>query len=72
MGQGKARLTAGRGAIQHAVNFCDACDAPAFDEEHREELEAPARQGVRFSFVMVGVLNRLFVPISVRFDHSPR
>jgi hypothetical protein len=72
MRQIKARLTAARGGIKHVVVFCDAWDTPAFEEEHREELEAHARQGVHFHFVMVGVPDRLFVPIPVGFDHTPR
>ncbi len=72
MRQVKARLTAARGGIKHVVVVCDACDTPAFEEEHREELEAHARQGVRFHFVMVGVPDRLFVPIPVGFDRTPR
>jgi hypothetical protein len=72
MRQIKGRLTAARGGIQHVVVFCDAWDTPAFEEEHREELEAHARQGVRFHFVMVGVPNRVIVPIPVGFDRTPR
>jgi hypothetical protein len=72
MHQIKARLTAARGGIEHVVVFCDAWDTPGFEEEHREELEAHARQGVHFHFVMVGVPDRLFVPIPVGFDRTPR
>ena len=72
MRQVKARLTSGRGAIQHVVVFCDAWDTPAFEEEHREELEAHARQGVRFSFLMVGVPNRVLGAVPVDLDHAPR
>jgi hypothetical protein len=72
MRQVKARLIAARGGIEHVVVFCDAWDTPAFEEEHREELEAHARQGVRLHFVMVGVPDRLFVPIPVGFDRTPR
>jgi hypothetical protein len=70
MRQVKARLTAGAGAIRYVVVFCDAWDTPAFEEEHREELEAHARQGVRFSFVMVGVPNRVLGPVPVDLDHA--
>jgi hypothetical protein len=72
MRQVKARLTAGHGTVEHVVIFCDGWDSPSFEEEHREELEAHARHGVRYSFVMVGVPDRLFVPIPVGFDQSPR
>ena len=44
MRQVKARLTAGNGAVEHVVVFCDGWDSPSFEEEHREELEAHARQ----------------------------
>jgi hypothetical protein len=71
MRQVKARLTAGAGTIRHVLVFCDAWDTPAFEEEHRDELEAHARRGVGFSFVMVGVPNRLFIRIPVGFD-QPR
>ncbi len=72
MRQVKARLTAARGGIEHVLVLCDAWDTPGFEEEHREELEAHARQGVRFHFVMAGVPDRLFVPIPVGFDRTPR
>jgi hypothetical protein len=71
MRQVKARLVAARGGIEHVIVLCDAWDSPSFEEEHREELEAHARQGVRFAFVIVGVPDRLFIPIPVGFD-QPR
>jgi hypothetical protein len=70
--QVKARLIAARDGIEHVVVLCDAWDSASFEEEHREELEAHARQGVRFSLIMVGVPDRLCVPIPVGFDRAPR
>jgi hypothetical protein len=72
MRQIKARLTAARGGIEHVVIFCDAWDSPSFEEEHREELEAHARQGVRFSFVMVGVPDRIVGAVPIVLDRTPR
>jgi hypothetical protein len=72
MRQVKARLTAARGGIEHVVVFCDAWDTPAFEEEHGEELEAHARQGVRFRFVMVGVPDRVIGAVPVELNHTPR
>ena len=54
-----------------------AAEDSAFGQEaaelakHREELEAHARQGVRFAFVMVGVPNRVLGPVPVDLDHAP-
>jgi hypothetical protein len=72
MRQVEAWLGAGNGAIEHVVVFCNGWDSPSFEQEHREELEAHARRGVRFWFVMVGVPDRLFVRIPVGFDRTPR
>ncbi len=72
MRQVKARLTAGNGAVEHVVVFCDGWDSPSFEEEHREELEAHARRGVRFSFVMVGVPDRVTGPVPVDLRQVPR
>jgi hypothetical protein len=72
MRQVKARLIAGRGTIRHVVVVCNAWDTPAFEEEHREELEAHARQGVQFQFVMVGVPDRVIGAIPVELNHSPQ
>jgi hypothetical protein len=33
MRQVKARLTAGNGAVEHVVVFCDGWDSPAFEEK---------------------------------------
>jgi hypothetical protein len=72
MRQVKARLTQARGGIGHVVVLCVGWDSPAFEEEHREELEAHARQGVQFRFLMVGVPDRLLAPVPVGFDRTPR
>jgi hypothetical protein len=72
MRQVKARLVAAKGGIEHVVVFCDAWDSPSFEEEHREELEAHARQGVRFSFVMVGVPDRIVGAVPIDLDRSAR
>jgi hypothetical protein len=68
----KARLTATGGGIEHVVVVCNAWDSPAFEEEHREELEAHERQGVRFAFVMVGVPDRIVGAVPIVLDHAPR
>jgi hypothetical protein len=72
MRQVKARLTAARGGIEHVVVFCDAWDTPGFEEKHREELEAHARPGVRFHFVMAGVPDRVIGAVPVELNHSRR
>jgi hypothetical protein len=72
MRQVKARLIEGRGAIQVVVVFCDSWDSTSFEEHHREELGAHARNGVRFVFVLVGVPDRVVVPVPVAFDEVPQ
>jgi hypothetical protein len=72
MRQVEARLIAGNGAVEHVIVFCDGWESPSFEQQHREELEAHARRGVRFWFVMVGVPDRLFLPIPVGFDQTSR
>ena len=72
MRQVRTRLTEARGGIKHVVVFCDGWDSPAFDEEHREELEAHARQGVRFRFMLVGVPDRVLGALPVDLDRSSR
>jgi hypothetical protein len=71
MRQVKARLNAARGGIEQVVVFCDGWDSPSFAEEHREELEAYSRQGVRFAFVMVGVPDRIVGPVPILLDRAP-
>jgi hypothetical protein len=68
MRQVKARLIADKGRIKHVVVFCGSWDQPAFEEEHRTELEAHAKQGVRFWFVMVAVSHRPSVSLPVEFE----
>jgi hypothetical protein len=70
MRQVKARLTESRGAIQVVIVFCDCWDSASFQEEHREELNAHDQNGVRFAFVMVGVPDRVLVPVPVEFDRA--
>ena len=65
MRQVKARLIEARGAIQVVVVFCDCWDSASFREEYREELSAHDRNGVRFGFFMVGVPDRVIVPVPV-------
>jgi hypothetical protein len=72
MRQVKARLIEGRGAIQVVVVFCDSWDSGSFEEHHREELGAHARNGVGFVFALVGVPDRVLVPVPVAFDPAPR
>jgi hypothetical protein len=47
------------------IVFCDCWDSASFQEEHREELSAHDRNGVRFLFFMVGVPERLIMPVPV-------
>ena len=70
MRQVKARLIEARGAIQVVIVFCDCWDSASFQEEHREELNAHDQNGVRFLFVMVGVPDRVLVPVPVEFDRA--
>ena len=65
--QVKTRLIEARGTTQVVIVFCDCWDSASFQEEHREELSAHNRNGVRFVFVMVGVPDRVLVPIPVEF-----
>ncbi len=61
-------LTESRGDVKVVVVFCDTWDSASFQEEHREELGAHARNGVRFLFMLVGVPDRVLVPVPVEFD----
>jgi hypothetical protein len=70
MRQVKARLTESRGAVQVVIVFCDCWDSASFQEEHREELSAHDRNGVRFLFFMVGVPDRVLVPVPVSFNNA--
>jgi hypothetical protein len=51
--------------------FCDSWDSASFEEEHREELRAHDANGVRFLFVLVGVPDRVLVPVPIEFDRAP-
>ncbi len=70
MRQVKARLTESRGDAKVVIVFCDTWDSASFQEEHREELGAHARNGVRFVFMLVGVPDRVLVPVPVEFDQA--
>jgi hypothetical protein len=71
MRQVQARLTESRGNAKLVIVFCDLWDSDSFREEYFEELGAHARNGVQFLFLMVGVPDRVLVPVPVRFDHAP-
>jgi hypothetical protein len=68
----KARLTESRGQVKVVIVLCDSWDSASFEHEHREELGAHARNGVQFLFVMVGVPDRVLVPVPVEFDQVPK
>jgi hypothetical protein len=68
----KARLIQSKGAVQVVIIFCDCWDSASFQEEHREELSAHDRNGVRFLFVLVGVPDNILVPVPVGLDASSR
>lgn len=67
MRQVKTRLIEARGTTQVVIVFCDCRDSASFQEHHRDELIAHDRNGVRFLFVMVGVPDRVLVPVPVEF-----
>jgi hypothetical protein len=68
MRQVKTRLIESPGAIRFVIVVCDCWDSASFQEEHHEELRAHAQKGVRFLFIMVGVPDRVLVPVPVEFD----
>ncbi len=68
MRQVKARLIEARGTIQVVIVFCDCWDSASFQEEHRDELSAYDKNGVRFVFMLVGVPDRIVVPVPVGLD----
>jgi len=72
MRQVKARLIESNGTIKVVIVFCDCWDSASFQEEHREELRAHDKNGVRFMFVLVGVPDQILVPVPVEFERSPR
>ena len=63
MRQVKVRLIEASGAI-HVVVLCDCRDSTSFEEEHRDELSAFNKNGVRFAFVLfvLGVSARASQP----------
>jgi hypothetical protein len=67
MRQVKARLIEAKGTIQVVVVFCDCWDSASFQEEHHEELSAHNQNGIRFIFVIVGVPDRVLVPVPMEF-----
>jgi hypothetical protein len=69
MRQVKPRLIEAGGTIRIVIVFCDCWDSALFQEEHHEELRAHAQNGVRFDFIMVGVPDR--VPVPVEFCAAP-
>ncbi len=70
--QVKTRLIESNGTIKVVIVFCDCWDSASFQEEHREELRAHSQNGVRFLFMMVGVPDRVLVPVPVEFDEVAR
>ena len=72
MRQVKTRLIESRGAIQVLVVFCDCWDSASFEEEHREELGAFERNGLRFLFLLVGVPNTVLIQVPVESAQTAR
>ena len=46
----------------------DCWDSASFEEEHREELRAFDKNGIRFVFLLVGVPDKNLVSIPVGFE----
>jgi hypothetical protein len=72
MRQVKARLIEARGAIQVVVVSCNCWDSGSFEEEHREELSAFDKNGVRFLFFLVGVPDTVLTQVPIAFGQSAR
>jgi hypothetical protein len=72
MRQVKTRLIEAPGAIEVVVVFCDSWDSMSFEEEHREELSAFDRNGVRFLFLLVGVPDTVLVRVPIEFAQATR
>jgi hypothetical protein len=70
--QVKARLIEARGATQVVVVFCDCWDSASFEEEHREELSAFERNGLRLLFLLVGVPNTVLTQVPVESAQTAR
>jgi hypothetical protein len=49
------------------IVLCDCWDSASFRDEHQEELSARFQNGVRFGYFMVGVPDRVIVPVPVGF-----
>ena len=72
MCQVKARLIEARGAIQVVVVACNCWDSASFEEEHREELSAFDKNGVRFLFLLVGVPGTVFTQVPIEVAQAAR
>ena len=72
MRQVKVRLIEARGAIQVVVVACNCRDSASFEEEHREELSAFDKTGVRFLFSLVGVPNTVLTQVPIEFSQGAR
>jgi hypothetical protein len=68
----RARLIESRREIKAVIVFCDSWDSASFQEQHRDELGAHARNGVHFLFGLVGVPDRVLAPVPVEFDQVPK
>jgi len=68
MRQVKTRLIEVGKAIEVVIALCDCWDSSSFQEEHRDELAAHARKGVRFLFLLVGVPDRVLGQIPVELQ----
>jgi len=72
MRQVKTRLIEANGTIRVVVIFSDCWDSASFEEEHREELRAFDKNGVRFVFLLVGVPDSVLIPVPVGLDQAAR
>ena len=72
MRQVKTRLIEANGTIRVVVIYSDCWDSASFEEEHREELRAFDKNGVRFVFLLVGVPDRVLIPVPVGLDQAAR
>ena len=72
MRQVKVRLIEARGAIQVVLVACNCWDSASFEEEHREEVSAFGRNGVRFLFLLVGVPNTVLTQIPIELAQAAR
>ena len=72
MRQVKARLIESNGVIKVVIVCCDCWDSASFQDEHRDELRAHEKNGVRFVFLLVGVPDQILVTLPVEFERSGR